>query len=108
MALLTGCIAIFGSVTLFEAPLQIYCAGLLFTPRTSIIRPDFKLDLPGWICQLLQVNERWSAELQALEGHSDSVQSVAFSSDGLLLASGSGDNTVRVWDTSNGRRAARS
>ncbi|KAL3431436.1 hypothetical protein BDV09DRAFT_150745 [Aspergillus tetrazonus] len=30
-----------------EAPLQIYCAGLVFTPRTAIIRELFQSELPG-------------------------------------------------------------
>ncbi|SLM37979.1 g-protein beta wd-40 repeats containing, partial [Lasallia pustulata] len=42
------------------------------------------------------------ATLQTLEGHSDQVNSVAFSPDGKQLASGSDDETVRIWDVAMG------
>ena len=39
--------------------------------------------------------------------HQDSVSAVGFSPDGKLLASGSRDNTVRVWDLATGKELQR-
>ncbi|KAG9087310.1 hypothetical protein FS749_003012 [Ceratobasidium sp. UAMH 11750] len=40
---------------------------------------------------------------QPLEGHTKAVSSVAYSPGGALVASGSWDNTIRIWDTQTGK-----
>jgi WD40 repeat protein len=42
-------------------------------------------------------------QVRTLSGHSGSVYSVAFSPDGRLLASGSDDTTIKLWEVATGR-----
>ncbi|KAJ5503990.1 hypothetical protein N7463_006864 [Penicillium fimorum] len=84
------------------APLQLYCSGLAFAPAQSVIKRRFLSEIPNQIQPLPAVIDSWSTTLQTLEGHSHSVRSVAFSPDGLTLASGSRDNTIKLWDTATG------
>ncbi|MFN7899359.1 MAG: WD40 repeat domain-containing protein [Synechococcaceae cyanobacterium] len=41
--------------------------------------------------------------IAALQGHTNSVNSVAFSPDGSRLVSGSDDNTLRLWNAATGK-----
>ena len=51
-----------------------------------------------------EVPPAWGLELQKLEGHSRSVNAVAFSHNGQLLASASMDETVRLWNPGTGEQ----
>jgi WD40 repeat protein len=51
---------------------------------------------------LPQVKGRWSTELQVLESHSLDFESLNSSPNGRMLASGSYDGTVRLWDPATG------
>jgi hypothetical protein len=45
-------------------------------------------------------------QIAVLRDHEDYVSSVAFSPDGHTLATGSGDNTARLWEVTSGRQIA--
>ncbi|MCJ1267070.1 hypothetical protein MMC22_006955, partial [Lobaria immixta] len=85
-----------------DAPEQLYASALIFSPLQSTVRKVFKDIIPQWIKYRPLHREKWSSSLQTLEGHSSQVDIVVFSPDGQLLASGSQDCTVRLWNMQTG------
>ncbi len=47
-----------------------------------------------------------TGQVRGLQGHKGAFRSLAFSPDGILLASGGHDNRIRLWDTTTGKERA--
>lgn len=86
-----------------SCPLQVYYSPLIFSPTQSLTRTCYQKETPNWFLNQPVVERSWSSCLQTLEGHSGSVNSIAWSHDGSLLASASEDETVRIWNPATGQ-----
>lgn len=83
------------------APLQLYISGLAFAPTCSILKKLFLKERPDWISIPRNIDDNWDARLQTLEGHTENLQCITFSPNGLLLAS-CADKTVKIWEIATG------
>jgi WD40 repeat protein len=78
----------------------------------EVIREDVGVDVRSGIDELLlqlkkklktlEPNLFWKG-VQTLKGHSESIWSVAISPDGQMLASGSADQTIKLWNLETGK-----
>jgi len=85
-------------------PPHIYLSALPFAPKDSLIYLDFCHLCTNVICVETEGIDRHGGNLaMTLIGHEGKVNSIAYSPDGLHLASGSDDGSVRLWDTVTGR-----
>ncbi|KIJ53127.1 hypothetical protein M422DRAFT_78551, partial [Sphaerobolus stellatus SS14] len=86
---------------------HIYISALTFTPQNSILKrtytPKFNKTMALQSGQL----QYWPAQQAILPGHTSLVLSVAFSPDGKRIASGSCDNTIRIWDAETGENVGK-
>src|SRR6266542_1276626 len=55
------------------------------------------------VISLFAVSWAQQPELVVQAGHADEVTSVAFGLDGKIVASGSRDNTIKLWEVATGR-----
>ncbi|KAI0849802.1 WD40-repeat-containing domain protein [Daldinia vernicosa] len=75
---------------------------LLFCPSNSKLR---KRLLPTEFPELVvppALGKDWGLAMRVLRGHTDYVRCCAHSHSGELLASGSDDGSIRIWDTRTG------
>ncbi len=68
-----------------------------------VFSPDGKALAGFWGLRDFFIWNTSTDQLLWLKGHREPVISVAFSLDGKILASGSSDNTIRLWDAATGQ-----
>ncbi|CAK3818270.1 F-box and wd40 domain [Lecanosticta acicola] len=84
------------------APLQVYYGALVSVPKTSVLRSLFFDRVSAMLDLIPEAPERWPPQTLACVGHTSFVNALAFSPDGTLIASGSDDGTMRLWNISTG------
>ncbi|KAJ5642272.1 G-protein beta WD- 40 repeats containing protein [Penicillium lividum] len=83
-------------------PLQIYSTAIIFSPESSVVKKKNLDRIPAYFKKVPIMQGTWGSLIRTLEGHSDWVWTVAFSPDGKQIASGSRDQTIKLWDTATG------
>ncbi|KJK76486.1 hypothetical protein H634G_08074 [Metarhizium anisopliae BRIP 53293] len=87
-------------ISIIEAyPLQLYSSAIVFCGESSSIRRLFAHEVLSVLARLPRVGRPWNPCIRTLNGHEKRTSSVSFSHDSRLLATGSYDKTVKIWDT---------
>ncbi|KAF9002773.1 WD40-repeat-containing domain protein [Cyathus striatus] len=94
-------IAAYGGVMSQSVP-HIYLSALPFAPSKSLVANRYLPMYPGTLQLESGRFSDWPAILFVVEAHDETVNSVVFSPDGSLIASGSSDKTISIWDGQTG------
>ncbi|KAJ6575629.1 WD40 repeat-like protein [Mycena vulgaris] len=94
-------VAIFGTNIIRDSTPHLYISALAGASRNSDLIERWHTRFPGipTVVSILR-----SGQLLSRLRHDDSVNSVAFSSDGSRAISGSRDKTIRIWNVSTGKQ----
>ena len=85
-----------------SSALHVYHSALSFTPYGTRLYQTYSSKYPNRIIVTRGVERHWSPLVAVLLGHSESVNALSFSPNGSRLASGSDDETLRLWDGATG------
>ena len=77
---------------------HLYLSALPFTPSKSILGRCLVKRFLGIAEVAVGRHNDWLTNQHVLQGHTDQVMSVSFSSDGRHIVSGSSDKTIQLWD----------
>lgn len=78
-----------------------YHSALIFTPLDSIVKKNYKDELPSWLPFVPLVDQRWDSCLQVIENDAW-VESLDLSYDSTLVASNFFDEIMRIWQVDTG------
>jgi len=73
-----------------------------FSPSVTF-SPNGRQILSGYLRNFKLWDAATGQEVRTFSGHTETINSVAFSPDGKLVLSGSNDNTLRLWDAETGQ-----
>lgn len=88
--------------TILQSAPHIYLSALPFAPEESTFAQRYQPMFSNTISFISSRDKKWPAIVNVFRGHTSDVTSASFSPDGRRIASGSIDNTVRIWDSGTG------